>query len=66
MNDAQEAEDWAHYDTGPFRRHWDDPSLCTAVCACGHLCTQHPLDDAGGCNECDCEAWQEPAERHPA
>lgn len=47
-------EDW---DTGPFCRHWADPSDCEKVCGrCGHVCRRHEDDS---CDDCDCTVWME-------
>jgi len=53
------------YETGPFCRHYSDPTDCKIACAnCGCLCPNH--DSAEGsteCNNCgDCKAWVEPAD----
>lgn len=56
--------DWDHYETGPFCRHWSDPSDCDETCAtCGHKCTQHEFAAPGECMEqgCECKAWKEPS-----
>lgn len=46
-------------DTGPFCRHWSDPSDCDEICVnCGHGCTQHDIE-SGECMECDCTEWLE-------
>lgn len=34
--------DWDNYETGPFCRHYNDPSDCDEPCArCGHKCSEH-------------------------
>lgn len=54
------SDDWADYESGPFCRHWSDPTDCEIVCArCGHRCVNHPLDLDLGCHECDCPGWGE-------
>lgn len=54
--------DWENYESGPFCRHWGDPSDCDIKCSrCGHRCTQHGAEDGDyACLECDCEGWVEP------
>jgi hypothetical protein len=64
---SEESEyDWSDYESGPFCRHWGDPSDCPIVClGCGHRCSHHGAEDGlSGCNdyECDCEAWSEEQE----
>lgn len=49
------------YNTGPFCRHYSDPSDCDERCArpgCGHACSRHHDE----CNEdgCECPEWVEP------
>jgi len=35
-------DDRSDYDSGPFCRHWGDPSDCDEVClTCGHKCCEH-------------------------
>lgn len=55
--------DWSNYDTGPFCRHWSDPSDCDRLCAnCGHRCTMHAFEDGERmCYEpdCRCATWKE-------
>lgn len=52
---------WDDYETGPFCRHWGDPSDCDEVCkTCGHGCTRHGANDGDwSCFDCDCEKWME-------
>lgn len=51
-----ETEDtWEDFETGPFCRHWSDPSDCDKLCKCGHTCRRHSLFEDGDCNECDCQ-----------
>jgi hypothetical protein len=55
-------DDWSDYESGPFCRHWSDPSYCAHECArCGHECNAHNgyLDDRCDVRGCDCEAWLE-------
>jgi hypothetical protein len=52
-------------DSGPYCRHWDDPSDCETTCArCGHDCGDHPspAGDEMACHAagCACVAWAEP------
>lgn len=62
MNDEQDVE----YDSGPFCRHWGDPSDCAEVCGnCGHKCTVHSFESPGECNDCECKEWAE-GTGHPA
>lgn len=50
-------DEFEDYDSGPFCRHWGDPSDCEEVCAaCDHSCPQHSYYD-DECNECDCRAF---------
>ena len=55
-----EDTDWENYQTGPFCRHWSDPSDCDEVCAtCGHKCTEHDFEAPGECmvDGCKCKAF---------
>ena len=48
------------YNSGPFCRHWSDPSDCEEVCLCDHRCGRHESDaDDGACLDCDCSQWRE-------
>ncbi len=48
---------WENYESGPFCRHWGDPSDCDTECAnCHHTCSQHYAND-NDCRECDCSLW---------
>lgn len=50
------------YDTGPFCRHWGDPSDCDIECAhCGCRCPEHGQEEGDfECYNCDnCETWEE-------
>ena len=40
-------------DSGPFCRHWGDPSDCAWLCTCGDRCDAHSAHD-DSCRECDC------------
>lgn len=63
MTDARDDDSSWDYDSGPFCRHWSDPSECDKVCAtCGHRCIDHrlPADDSRcTVDGCDCPAWVE-------
>lgn len=58
------------YESGPFCRHWADPSDCEVKCAtCGHGCTMHGYGyEQPGCDGvdhfdtevCHCPEWNEP------
>ena len=50
---------WEGYESGPFCRHWRDPTDCCARCTCGHDCTRHEFSAPGKCLECDCKEWNE-------
>jgi hypothetical protein len=58
--DEMSDEDWSNYETGPFCRHWGDPSDCDRKCVCGHTCVEHDFAEPGACMECDCKAFDEP------
>lgn len=55
------------YESGPFCRHFGDPSFCDDVCqGCGHGCSRHAaMDGDTECLEdaCNCGAWIEADER---
>lgn len=52
-------DDFDCYETGPFCRHWSDPSDCEEVCSnCGHGCMDHDFE-SGECMECECKEWTE-------
>ena len=57
------------YDTGPFCRHYGDPTYCDHLCGrCGHKCSEHDQDGeaSGKCNhtgnetgeDCTCPDWK--------
>jgi len=51
------------YDSGPFCRHWSDPSDCCDLCTCGHKCYRHEYYfKNSACMEdgCECKEWVEP------
>lgn len=54
-DDADETEsDWSGYESGPFCKHWGDPSDCEEVCArCGHPCCAHGAGECWRCDVCD-------------
>jgi hypothetical protein len=58
MDDNQEECDCS---TGPFCRHWNDPSACEEKCArCGHSCSDHGSVGSGtpcAADGCDCPGW---------
>ena len=59
MNDDSDDRDFTDYDSGPYCRHWGDPSDCEEKCSArGHRCGFHYLDS---CNEikCACTGWKE-------
>jgi hypothetical protein len=56
-------EELEEYVSGPYCRHWSDPSDCEIKCEnCGHLCGEHgrgghdPDCDVDGCN---CKEWKD-------
>lgn len=55
----------ANYESGPFCRHWADPSDCDIICAtCGHGCARHDFPEyESDClvEGCHCTKWEEPA-----
>ncbi len=61
---VEDTEDWADYESGPFCRHYGDPSDCSEKCAvCGHECHEHHLScDHEGCA---CPAWYAEAPSEP-
>jgi len=55
-------DDGDFFDTGPFCRHFHDPTDCPEVCeACGHKCSEHDYIDMSPClvDGCTCRAWKE-------
>ena len=57
---TDEETNWENYETGPFCRHWGDPSDCDEICDnCGHACHKHSKwdDYDSPCNvdECGCQ-----------
>jgi hypothetical protein len=58
MEDKDQSEGLADdMDSGPFCKHWSDPSSCSMVCKCSHKCHKH----AGTvCNEtgCGCQEFE--------
>jgi hypothetical protein len=63
VSDPEEDDRWDDYESGPFCRHWSDPSDCDIACAgCGHSCTEHGASDGDrACMqpECNCGEWTE-------
>jgi hypothetical protein len=55
------------YDSGPFCRHWGDPSDCEEICTtCGHICTRHAWYAPSECNEEGCSCVEYVDEDHEA
>jgi hypothetical protein len=59
-----EPYDDTEYDTGPFCRHYADPTDCDHKCLrCNHECHEHDQDMSGSgkCNhdDCECHDWLE-------
>ena len=60
-------EEDEYWESGPFCRHWGDPSDCDERCAtCGHLCRWHSYGDGKtDCfededdDDCECTEWVE-------
>lgn len=47
-------DDWADYESGPYCRHWSDPTDCDELCdTCGHRCSEHStyIKVEGACEE---------------
>lgn len=63
MDAEVEDEDSQEWDSGPFCRHFGDPSDCAEVCArCGHRCVDHQYGDGESfCldEDCDCPSWED-------
>lgn len=60
--DDDNADVWENYESGPFCRHWGDPTDCDETCTtCGHGCTAHAIGLSTACDveNCVCEAWLE-------
>ena len=51
--------DFSGYESGPFCRHYSDPSDCERDCGCGHKCGRHDLREPVACMECDCKEYRE-------
>ena len=52
------------YDSGPYCRHYADPSGCDQICdrpGCGHRCAEHDYFNPGDCliPGCLCQAFVE-------
>lgn len=60
---TEDDEDTDFVESGPFCRHWGDPSDCDWKCAnCGHTCAEHGgIDEKCHVEGCSCEEWKEPA-----
>jgi hypothetical protein len=52
----EDETDFVDFETGPFCRHWSDPSDCDRQCKCGHECCHHFMSS---CNECDCSEYED-------
>jgi hypothetical protein len=50
--------------SGPYCRHWHDPSDCDILClACGHKCCAHGRGECGyGGGDCECEKFKDDEE----
>lgn len=60
MDGAEPQEEQWTGDSGPFCRHWSDPSDCEEKCGgCGCWCRGH--DEDGECRtaECLCDGWED-------
>lgn len=55
---SMDDDPWEDYETGPFCRHWGDPSECEKLCKCGHQCHEH-YDSNCDVDDCQCEDWDE-------
>lgn len=57
------SEDWDEFDSGPFCRHWGDPSDCEETCAnCSHKRTEHDAEEGESvcmAEDCECVEWVE-------
>lgn len=57
------SDKWEDYESGPFCRHWTDPSMCEvcmAGCAvCGHSGFDHAFGDPALCSVCECLGFEE-------
>ncbi len=67
MSDSDDAPDSGDYErnSGPFCRHWGDPSDCETECgACSHKCHRHGDEE---CMEegCQCPGWEEKEDNDP-
>lgn len=62
---TDEDDDWSGYETGPFCRHWSDPSDCELNCVCGHRCAEHDFSEPAACMECPCAEYEQKCE-HPS
>lgn len=54
-------DDWSDYESGPFCRHYGEPSECEEKCAiCGHTCREHgSIADDCTVEGCTCTGWEE-------
>ena len=58
---SDDEPDWENYESGPFCRHWSEPSWCEEKCAaCGHGCQSHEFGEGCfACGECECKEWKD-------
>lgn len=47
--------------SGPYCRHWSDPSNCEEICArCDHSCSAHDTEGSYcKLDDCECDQWEE-------
>lgn len=61
---SDDEQDWSDDQSGPFCRHFSDPSDCDIKCAaCGHRCPDHGYGDGDRecmAPDCQCQEWKEP------
>lgn len=67
MSDADATDDEPasdrEWNSGPFCRHYGDPSDCETECgACGHSCHYHH-DEECMVEGCQCAGWEEKEEQ---
>lgn len=56
IGDDVDREEW---DSGPFCRHWSDPSDCNELCKCGHKCSEHAYGDYCVVDDCTCDGFDD-------
>lgn len=56
---TDEDDGFCDYDSGPFCKHWSDPSDCDELCAtCGHMCCRHGYStEECYVDDCKCEQF---------